>query len=662
MKSSIDCAPVTIYPQKPSDSLIRSEVSGLSLRQLNIKKSISSNPNHTQNFSKPACSASQSQSPSEPKKELQSVWESPSREWVQPDLIATLVCQREDAHWHAHLTEFLPKISCRLVGRDVTVDTVLPIDAFIPEQYCQEHQVWLDSILTEGKNSPHWTRLMGRMLGNRYIRVKNPGYSCPVMRTRQVAITMDLIEEKTDFFAFKVTFYDNTETYQQTSQLGQLTHDLRGYFNSIRGENRLMLDALQQLTLCQEGQQSMAAGTVMASLIERLKISSSNIDELAHGGILACAPSCSSLMKRKEKEDEHMIEDINDVFEKRLLKRLILVNEPLKQGQVSLQYQTSNQLFLAHHAVIALEGLVYNLVKNAAHSGAKNIQINTCNQDESYQCDVIDDGPGLPKHMQGRFFHRRLDEPSKSDTPLTLLSKEPCNQHDVDRILANRGEGTILATQAWHNVGGAIEEIRRTDGLSGAYFRATIFGKRRPCCLLPEHIHFIDEKKAHLRGLILLVDDSLAQVKIMMRRLIPDVSVGSQAFVNMKWSKDSLVFIEHEKWVFACAGGAEIALDLAKKYPPTAIISDHELGNESSMKGADFLLAISKQIKPLPKLAIHSESSQEDLLRGHPQLIDCNLTFLKKGDQNISKKLDVFLSECHVPSKMETRLPLIKKT
>lgn len=562
------------------------------------------------------------------------------RERFTPDLTATLTCKYDGKHWILALSHIIPSSTCQLIARDLPKNLTLSIDAFIPPHKRAYHQKSVDSILSEGEQSPHWSRLINKMLKDRYINILGYHPDAPSLSEHQIAIVMEMIEKKENEYIFKVEFYDNSAVCDAAKKAANMSHNLRGAFSSIVQETKHVRDQLSDI----DGLIELAKDdpTQFRLLLSNIKTHMSHIDILSEEGLNACAPTFSSFLpesnqrKKNTTDDANKPEDINATLDMYVQNYLKLVIDQLRDGKAIIVYKTTNHLFLELHKIEPLKDLIYNLVKNAANAGATEILIESSNQESTYQCDVLDNGPGLTPALQYCFFTR----------PLAQKQKNPAGLED---ILANRGEGSLLSYQNWTNVGGAAEDMPRPDGLQGTLFRLKNAGipLMKKSALIAEHMTFMETQKETLHGIILLVDDSLSQIRFLAQNLTRDSHLIRSVLGDTHWPPGSLILIPYQNWVIACASDPEIALEFASAYPPSAIISDQEMG--SCMGGMAFLNLVTKSIHPCPQLAIHSGDPKETIMEStSPELKDLDITFLAKGNR---QALYSFLEMIHFVEK-----------
>lgn len=87
--------------------------------------------------------------------------------------------------------------------------------------------------------------------------------------------------------------------------------------------------------------------------------------------------------------------------------RALRVEENLGEGYVRLRVAEAERR-QAKHDIRCVEDVVIELLRNSRDAGAKHIYVATAREGDLRTVVVLDDGSGVPDHMQGRIFEARV--------------------------------------------------------------------------------------------------------------------------------------------------------------------------------------------------------------------------------------------------------------
>ncbi|MDA9272204.1 hypothetical protein N9Q05_02355 [bacterium] len=140
-------------------------------------------------------------------------------------------------------------------------------------------------------------------------------------------------------------------------------------------------------------------------------------------------------------------------------------------------------------------------------------------------------------------------------------------------------------------------------------------------------------------GIILLVDDNCLQMKILLNRVTKLIQPKNQSenFKKTKgqeaWEKAEFVIETRDNWAIICASDGTVALEILKKCPITATITDQSM---HKMNGIELITIVRNELIQHESmyLALHTADTMAELT--------------KSLNEKLGEELNVFLETRHV--------------
>ena len=527
------------------------------------------------------------------------------------DLAAKLICTRNtDRHWELCLTEITGVNVDYLLGRTFDLAEKVQLDSLIPEEKRAQHYGHVEKVLNKGINSELWDFLFETML-DRTVTIVNPHDKTP--RHVDVAMTADenlCMDGKS--YVFYISMMDQTASRLAATKAGALTHDLRsclrGIINIVTDDSSTSecdLPGLSSDALAAKSRDELIQLVVTYQAQQHQKCE--RLVEMAQQGMVLCSASHDDFVPQSIRNEtvktaspgSYTLVPVNEKLH-HFIGELRANLSQIQQGQGQLYLFDNSGLALMSKTMGLMEQFLLNLIKNAFEAKASQVDV-TCsssffNETDELQCDVTDNGPGIPEPLLANFFTRAL--PVKRDIC-------PHSRSIEDK----RGEGTLLAYEVWRSQGGSATVSARHNGQSGTTFQLKIpahplrfftdQGSESSNILSQEQLSNLNilAKNHDLRGIILLADDQLFNLKILMRQifttLFPGVPQPKTELSDLKqdvWNEHGLTIDILGEWGIVCAANGDIAYAAVKNCPVTATITDQQMPGKR--QGTDLIISI----------------------------------------------------------------------
>ena len=145
---------------------------------------------------------------------------------------------------------------------------------------------------------------------------------------------------------------------------------------------------------------------------------------------------------------------------------------------------------------------------------------------------------------------------------------------------------------------------------------------------------------------LLLIDDSWVQIKLILRKIFPDLVPDASALLKSSWNNNDFLVLENEQWHIICAAGYLRSLQCAKEFSVDIIISDHQLGH-SFYDGGSLLKRIYDTFQNRPILCMHTsmKDCSPDQLDFFDTLKSIGANFFIKGEPETLSQILNFLED-----------------
>ena len=441
---------------------------------------------------------------------------------------------------------------------------------------------------------------------------------------------MELKSYGKDNYEFLIKFNDNSLSYDTAHRAGVLTHNFRSIFRAILNQKEEMEICLSKITVNNNP-------TEHEILFKKFETALDNLGELANEGLKTCQPTFKDLIQEEDSSLNIKVDFVDDVI-KAYLPQIKLMFASLEEKHVQILFQpNASSVLLELFKINLLKEFIQNLIKNSIAADANQIIISTNAQDNNFICHIKDNGRGIDDKKRELFFKRDL---KKESHPAKGLIEE------------SRGEGTLLSYYGWRRAGGlAIVDSSPSSQSSGASFQLTI-----PAAMpvLFESHNILKRSDYQSKPILLLIDDSLMQLKLILKRISPTLSLECFKDLKLTWGDKNFVSLESEDWYIICAGGYLSGLQCAKEFSADVIISDHQLSH-SFYDGASLLKRIYDHFEYHPQLCLHTsiKESSADQLEIFDYLKSIGINFFVKGEPDTLNKIFDFLESFLYKKKIE---------
>jgi CheY-like chemotaxis protein/anti-sigma regulatory factor (Ser/Thr protein kinase) len=327
---------------------------------------------------------------------------------------------------------------------------------------------------------------------------------------------------------------------------------------------------------------------------------------LAHEGLNLCAKTRATIIdpstSKQKTPNVKIYIGMNKIIEK--LKLMFL--------NISILYSCKSDLSITSYEEEILMHLMLNMVKNSKNAHSTIISINVTQETQKIIIIVKDNGCGMQQDVVSGFFSRTLPE-----------------NHNCLQIEENRGEGMLLSSMKWKQIGGEIT-LNSEVGV-GTTFEMKINGTiSTVTSLTPENIDTLQNLKH--KKIILLVDDSLVNLKMIIMEICKHVKKKMSDFrlpQVLGWEHIGCYVIEDlvdATLIFTSNG--EYAFDIYQLVKCDYVITDLEM---PVMSGYDLIKRI-VEIKKNQTIIVNSATDKENFFQKLELCpIDLKLTFTTKG-------------------------------
>jgi len=313
----------------------------------------------------------------------------------------------------------------------------------------------------------------------------------------------------------------------------------------------------------------------------------------------------------------------------------ITYGEARKLHYIESEVPEDKALQLESSKIELLERFLMNLIKNAIEANATVIEVKCSSvirhDEEHLKCEITDNGPGLPKALLETFFSR----------PMKTRQLSSFSTQTLEEVEKKRGEGTLMAYEAWRYAKGDAFVFDRKDERPGTTFCLFV-----PAAQSDEKLDTgLDRRKLaearEFKHLILLVDDQLMILKGLIRSLfayqrisykIADTALG--VLTQVAWQEEGWVIDAMGEWGVICAANGLVAEKIISNLPINALITDEQM---PGLSGSDLIkivrqLELKEECTPMP-IAFNSGDLVTELsAEKQAFLINAQVTCLLKGD------------------------------
>jgi CheY-like chemotaxis protein/two-component sensor histidine kinase len=555
------------------------------------------------------------------------------------DLTAKLICTKtSEMTWDVYLTHIRGSKVPYLLGHSFDDAERVSLEHLLSSERRVKHEEYITSILNEGEQSPYWSYLFENMMRHP-VNITNPFNNTD--RLVQIIMKLDEcivdVEKKPQEYHFNVTFIDLSLENMVANKAGGITHDLRGLLTATKntaGETLKQFTREQFMHLSKEE---------LSILYDKLTQETIDVHAVINESMSLCKPSRADFTTNACMHDSITSQEMSDAFA--LPEDKIPTFLRLSKSNYSTTKSEHCELIFTGHPNIALEiktiqqleRFLLNLIKNAIEAAATKIEITFAEENENFVCEVVDNGNGMPSEIASTFFTRKM--PQKR------------GEHQTLAVENNRGEGTLIAYQAWTSCGGSAEVNAPRNGEQGTRFVLSIPALSR-VSMFPKHFpvwnthqtSILNLIKKYTHHLLLVVDDSFMQIKSIMNRLKKFLSTENEpslySIFNIEkksWESGAIALDVYNEWYVITASNGDIAHAIYKEINNIdALITDQQMPGH--LQGIDLIKKIRQYEKITQRninIALNTADSFEDMdTKTQDTIVELNVRLLLKGNND----------------------------